>query len=52
MAGVSVGGVASGVGDEQEIRERMKNAERRLVLTTERSVEGMRVAACLCMGGF
>lgn len=59
--GVSVGdGIASRVGEEQEMRERMqkactersRSAESRLVLTTERSVEGIFVAACLCMGGF
>lgn len=52
MTAVSVEGSASAVGEEQETIERMQKAESRLVLTTERRVEGMRVAACLCMGGF
>jgi hypothetical protein len=38
--GVSVGGIASGVGEEQEIMRRRQKAESRIV------------AACLCMGGF
>ena len=41
MVGVSVKGIASGVGDEQEMRRRMKNEEYRVQNT-----------ACLYMGGF
>jgi hypothetical protein len=48
--GVSVDeGIASVVGEEQEIRRRMQKAESRLVLSEG---EGMRVTACLCMRGF
>jgi hypothetical protein len=43
-------GIAAGVGEEQAVR-RMKK-KRKLVLTTEKRVEGMRVTACLCIGGF
>ena len=52
ITGTSVGGIASGVGEEQETRRRKRKEESRLVLTTERRCEGARNAACLCMGGF
>ena len=48
-AGVSVGGIALGVGEEQEMRRKMQKVENRLVLS---EVEGICFAACLCMGGF
>jgi hypothetical protein len=40
MTGVSVGGIASGVGEEQEIKRKRKE---------ERSAS---IAIVLCMGGF
>jgi hypothetical protein len=52
MTRVSVAGIASGVGEEQETIKRTINNERRLVLTTERNVEGMCAGVCLCMGEF